>query len=274
MRKRLEKWYVWLLLAVVFLVTVQVLFTIPAPCKWLDAVWEAGDLISFVGTLVLGYIAVKQTQQANEVAKSANDTSQKLIELQQKEYLPTILVDAFVGLTKHKLTPASDELKTSVGITECRTDDEVSLGVFLSVVDENFDIKKEIYCRDYEFHFKYTGKFLIKDVRIISMGFEGADYSKKFNINCSLGMSLSASEEFRLLMFCVSNHDFLQPDNEGYKWIKASKLILVFEMETMDGEVYQQTTRVMKHLVIEPEKQFNRANIELPVAVSYDVVEL
>lgn len=87
-------------------------------------------------------------------------------------------------------------------------------------------------------------------------------------------MSLSESEEFRLLMFCMSNHDFLQPDSEGYKWIKASKLIFDFEMETMDGAVYKQTTRLMKHLVIEPEKQFNHANIELPVSVSYNVGEL
>lgn len=102
-------------------------------------------MISFVGTLVLGYIAVKQTQQANEVAKSANDTSQKLMELQQREYMPTILVDAFVGLTRHQLTPASEELKTSVGITESRTDDnEAILGVSLSVVDDNLDTQKDL----------------------------------------------------------------------------------------------------------------------------------
>lgn len=86
MKKHFYNWKPWLIGTIIFLVAVQVLFTIPAPCKWLDAVWEAGDLISLVGTLILGYIAIKQTGEANERAKDANKISQRLMDLEFQRY--------------------------------------------------------------------------------------------------------------------------------------------------------------------------------------------
>lgn len=86
MKKHFYDWRLWLIGTVIFLVAIQVLFTIPAPCKWLDAVWEAGDLISLVGTLILGYIAVKQTGEANERAEDANKISQRLMDLEFERY--------------------------------------------------------------------------------------------------------------------------------------------------------------------------------------------
>ena len=86
MKKYFYDWRLWLIGTIIFLVSVQVLFTIPAPCKWLDAVWEAGDLISLVGTLILGYIAMKQASEANERAEAANKISQRLMDLEFERY--------------------------------------------------------------------------------------------------------------------------------------------------------------------------------------------
>lgn len=62
------KWWFWLILTLLFLVCIQILFTIKAPCIWLEATWEAGDLISIVGTLTLGFISIKQSEKANAMS--------------------------------------------------------------------------------------------------------------------------------------------------------------------------------------------------------------
>lgn len=59
----------------VFLIFTQLIFSVPAPCSWLEAVWEAGDLLTFIGTVFLGAITIWQTQKANI-------TSQQLFELE------------------------------------------------------------------------------------------------------------------------------------------------------------------------------------------------
>ena len=78
--KKIDKWWIWAIGALFFLIIVQILFSIPAPCKYLDAVWEAGDLISFAGTIVLGFVAIHQTQQANEMSK-------RLMEIENNRYM-------------------------------------------------------------------------------------------------------------------------------------------------------------------------------------------
>lgn len=79
--------FLWICTVVFFLVGVQVLFSIPAPCKWLDAVWEAGDLMSFVGTISLGIVAVYQTRKANEI-------SFRLLQIEEERRRPQIDIRA------------------------------------------------------------------------------------------------------------------------------------------------------------------------------------
>ena len=79
MKKVFNKWWIWLIASVLFLLIIQVLFTLQAPYKWMEATWEAGDLISFVGTMVLGYIAIHQTEQANLMSK-------KLMDIEENQY--------------------------------------------------------------------------------------------------------------------------------------------------------------------------------------------
>lgn len=104
-REIFKKGWFWCLMAGLFLVIVQIIFTIKAPCKWLAAVWEAGDLITFVGTIALGIVAFmqakdanKMTEKANEMTKRANEMSERLMTLEEErnrlELLPcAMLVD-------------------------------------------------------------------------------------------------------------------------------------------------------------------------------------
>lgn len=66
-RKWLDHWVGWLVICAVFLIVIQVLFSFPAPCHILDATWEAGDLISFAGTIVLGFVAWQQNARLLKV---------------------------------------------------------------------------------------------------------------------------------------------------------------------------------------------------------------
>lgn len=66
-------------IAIIVLVIVHILFSIPAPCPWLQAVWEAGDLITYIGTIVLGIVAFIQNANANE-------TNHRLMLLEENRY--------------------------------------------------------------------------------------------------------------------------------------------------------------------------------------------
>lgn len=73
----------WICIIVIFLFVIQILFSIPAPCKWLEPVWEAGNFISFVGTVSLGLVTVYQTNKANEI-------SFRLLQIEEERRRPQI----------------------------------------------------------------------------------------------------------------------------------------------------------------------------------------
>ena len=73
MKRFIYKWWFWIIASLLFLIVLQLLFSISAPCKYLEATWGAGDFISFVGTMVLGYIAISQTQRANQISNKLMD---------------------------------------------------------------------------------------------------------------------------------------------------------------------------------------------------------
>lgn len=60
----------------IFLIVIQGLFCIPAPTRFLRANWGAGDVLTFVGTALLGWLAIWQ----NEELKLSNEKSQERLE--------------------------------------------------------------------------------------------------------------------------------------------------------------------------------------------------
>ena len=97
MRDKRLKGHTWLFLCALLLIIVHTLFRTPAPYPWLEHVWGAGDFITFVGTMVLGYVAYWQTNNANET----NDRLLKLEEARYKlELRPFIMVTDFKAYAK------------------------------------------------------------------------------------------------------------------------------------------------------------------------------
>lgn len=70
-QKYSARWEAWIIACAAFLAITQILFRIPAPLHILDAAWEAGDLISFAGTMALGFVA---WQQNTRLLKVEEDT--------------------------------------------------------------------------------------------------------------------------------------------------------------------------------------------------------
>lgn len=66
---------------IIFMIVIQGLFCIPASIRFLEANWGAGDVLTFVGTALLGWLAIWQ----NEELKMENEKSQKRLESMTKE---------------------------------------------------------------------------------------------------------------------------------------------------------------------------------------------
>lgn len=73
MKKLISKWWFWLIISCIFLLLVHIAYKLPAPCYWLEYTISAGELISFLGTVVLGFVAVYQTRQANAISNKLLD---------------------------------------------------------------------------------------------------------------------------------------------------------------------------------------------------------
>lgn len=72
------------------ILVIHFLFKIHSGYYWIEAEWEAGDVLgyfgdvlSFVGTVVLGYIAIAQTEKANQMNK-------ELLEIEKNRIKPCI----------------------------------------------------------------------------------------------------------------------------------------------------------------------------------------
>lgn len=272
LKNQFDKLWFWVVVTAVFLIIVQVLFRIEAPCKWLDAVWKAGDLISLVGTLVLGYVAVLQTQRANDMADDANTTSRKLIELQKAEYTPVVTIKEFAGITKHSLDHAQSAPRSEIFVHEMRcSDGEVLVGYSISLVDQNCDISKCTYCRDYEIHLNYSGHFVVESFQVKEIRFSGNDFERVFKIGNTMEMSLGDGENFTLFLFLVSNEDFMQEDTIAHQYLSAQYIIFEVELKSISGAVYKETIKIRKLLVTDPSPELNYKNAEMLVSASYQV---
>ena len=72
------------------ILVIHFLFKIHSNCYWIEAEWEAGDVLgyfgdvlSFAGTVVLGYIAIAQTEKANQMNK-------ELLEIEKNRIKPCV----------------------------------------------------------------------------------------------------------------------------------------------------------------------------------------
>ena len=66
----------WATISFIFAIAVHAAFSVPAPSAWLVAKWSPGDILTYIGTVSLGLLAVWQ----NNRFKKENDISQHRLE--------------------------------------------------------------------------------------------------------------------------------------------------------------------------------------------------
>lgn len=263
----------WIILVILFLLITQILFTIPAPCRWLKAVWEAGDLLSFIGTITLGFISIKQTQLASLSAKEANLTSRKLIDLQTTEYVPSMSITDFVGISKYSLNACKSYGNAELTVLEMRTGKNEVI-ICHGIVLTDFPIPQgmqDIHCRNYEVHFEYLCKIPLKEFCVTSVSFMGNDFAKEYVIDKHILSSMNNGDKVVLMFFILGESDFTEEKNHSFEYLLATKIRLNLSLKLMDGRTFLESIEITKHLVREPESEFNTSYVEFPVSFYYDI---
>lgn len=112
--KKILKWisdhkkttlFLCFLLAFLPIVVIHILFKIKTDMYWIQAEWEAGEVLgyfggvlSFIGSLVLGYIAISQTEKANSL-------NEELLNIEKNKIKPCVDIE---GSHLHKIYLAKD----------------------------------------------------------------------------------------------------------------------------------------------------------------------
>lgn len=144
------------------LLFVHFLFKLPAPFEWLSAEWDAGDLLgyvgsfmAFVGTMFLGYIAILQSKQANEMNKD-------LLELEWKRQQPCLSIvnyqnyKIFLGEEienyKSKINMENELYVDPLFIAEPRTGITTSVALIeIEITNSGNSDIRQIYIQDMNF---------------------------------------------------------------------------------------------------------------------------
>lgn len=96
----------WILLVVVFTVVVHTLFSFTGP-EWLQAKWDAGDLLSYVGTVSLGLLAVWQ----NKRFKEENDKAQERLEKLSQQSNELVVISKILEREERRIENVKETLR-------------------------------------------------------------------------------------------------------------------------------------------------------------------
>lgn len=102
----------WAVMSVVFAIVVHLAFSAEAPTEWLVAKWSPGDILTYVGTVSLGLLAVWQ----NNRFKEENDVSQQRLErltVQANELTAINKIIEVESARLERLRKAFDEFSTA-----------------------------------------------------------------------------------------------------------------------------------------------------------------
>ena len=102
----------WAVMSIVFAIAVHVAFSVAAPTAWLVAKWSPGDILTYVGTVSLGLLAVWQ----NNRFKEENDVSQQRLErltVQANELTAINKIIEVESARLERLRKAFDEFSTA-----------------------------------------------------------------------------------------------------------------------------------------------------------------
>ncbi|SEA60581.1 hypothetical protein SAMN02910384_01906 [Pseudobutyrivibrio sp. ACV-2] len=266
---------IWINLCAALLFIVHCLFKIHPSNPWYTADWSSGDLLTFIGTVTLGFVSYIQTKRAYDMAEMSDNMNKEFLQIQKREYIPIIkcLKENFCGFEKYGGAEFKMLPEDRICSLELKTDDEnedpiLAYGMTLICCD-NLDLSNNI-TRTYEVHLKYTGKYIIKDFAFKNIKFiKNNTLIKEWNINEKIDVSLDDSEEIPFLITLFDNVG----SNLLAQIAESNKLTIELEMNCFDGATYLETINITKHLIKDIVPSLKRSNVELMLSAVYEVQE-
>lgn len=221
--------------------------------------------MAYFGTACLAMVSLWQNENANKI-------NEKLNQLQESEYTPTLLITTFVGVTKFGMVYSRYNYNNDIFLVEMRTDDnDVKLGHAVSLTDDDFNEKISSVPRIYEIHFKGVNKSLITMLKIKSISFIGKNFQRNYLIDKSIDIAIN-NDDFIFFIYHFSNaHKDNMSENPFLNCGKISFKILIF---TSLNKVFEENITVNKHFVKKGFKDFPEGNIELMLSSSFEIKEI
>lgn len=125
-----SKWWVRLIIAfIVALICVfvtHILLFFTAPVKWLEAKWNPGELLTFIGTITLSYVAIEQNRKANDIANKALELNKTISEIEIERDFPFIDLRP-ITYTEFKKHNKNHILSVSLDNCYCLLDDNMDI---------------------------------------------------------------------------------------------------------------------------------------------------
>lgn len=120
--KMVKKWFAeplirnTIILSTIFALIIHVLFSIAAPCDFLEGEWGAGEILTYVSTIALGILAVWQNQKFKE----ENDAAQTRMENLTNRANELSVVSKIIEYESERIS--SLKTKTQSFIDACHTE--------------------------------------------------------------------------------------------------------------------------------------------------------
>lgn len=120
MNKLFDKFWKWLLWSALFALGIHCLFKIPAPLPFFEHVWGAGDILSYISTILLAWIAYWQNQRYKDEADKHQQEQEAILEDTNKKFL--LLQENIDRQTRMLLSLENDKMIPNIQIGSGLTD--------------------------------------------------------------------------------------------------------------------------------------------------------
>ncbi len=115
-----DKFWKWLLWSALFALGIHCLFKIPAPLPFFEHVWGAGDILSYISTILLAWIAYWQNQRYKDEADKHQQEQEAILEDTNKKFL--LLQENIDRQTRMLLSLENDKMIPNIQIGGGLTD--------------------------------------------------------------------------------------------------------------------------------------------------------
>lgn len=129
---------IWSIIIILFIVVIHSLFSIESPHKWLIATWSSGDILTFIGTVSLGLLAIWQ----NKSLQKTNEKSQERMESLAKKSNELAIMSKIIEYETARLNDLKLKTKNFLDATNTATINEV-----LSDVSQQVATFRKLYVK-------------------------------------------------------------------------------------------------------------------------------